>query len=522
MKNKIILISLLIIQTIIYIVVGLNKEYLHIDEVYSFGLANYDKIDIQDNENFFNNWHSKEYYKDYLIVDEDEKGKYLQVYENQKNDVHPPLYYLILRIVMGMNIGKFSKWTGISINIIIYIFITIFMYLILKNILKDEKNCQKKSIILAFVSSITLASVSIAIYIRMYSLLTLEILITTYLHIKLIQSNEKVNFKLLIKIGVTILASILTHYYYLFYISALYLIIFIKYIKEKNYKLLIYYTLTVLFSGIISLIIFPYSITHMFFGYRGKGVISKLQNIEDIIKAIFSQIYNLNYYAFNNFLFIILGLIIVLLILNKMKKINIINQQNKEILKLIYIPTIFFFVMATFGSPWNVLRYIVSICSLAFILIIYYLYRLLKNILNEKVCNIVMTIILSVIIIMPIIFKLKPELLYKGKKEVIQEISNNANLPTIYLFNKKVGNSFLEDILLFSIIDESYIMEYEENSEKNIKEILKNKDISKGVIIIINGQQDNINEINKIKEELNFTNSTNLVELTSGNAYYIF
>ena len=82
-------------------------------------------------------------------------------------------------------------------------------------------------------------------------------------------------------------------------------------------------------------------------------------------------------------------------------------------------------------------------------------------------------------------------------------------------------NSFLEDILLFSIIDESYIMEYEENSEKNIKEILKNKDISKGVIIIINGQQDNINEINKIKEELNFTNSTNLVELTSGNAYYI-
>ena len=105
MKNRrneiLMMLVFIIIQTIIYVCVGLNKSYLHIDEAYSYGLANYERVEIQDNEDFFNNWHKKEYYKDYLSVQEDEVGDYTPVYENQKNDVHPPLYYLILRIAMG-------------------------------------------------------------------------------------------------------------------------------------------------------------------------------------------------------------------------------------------------------------------------------------------------------------------------------------------------------------------------------------------------------------------------------------
>ena len=57
MKNKrtevFIIIIILIIQTIIYVCVGMQKSYLHIDEAYSFGLTNYDKIEIQDNADFF-------------------------------------------------------------------------------------------------------------------------------------------------------------------------------------------------------------------------------------------------------------------------------------------------------------------------------------------------------------------------------------------------------------------------------------------------------------------------------------
>lgn len=518
-KQIIIIVMFIIIQTIIYMYVGMKKSYLHIDEAYSFGLTNYEKIDIQDNEDFFNHWHTKDYYEDYLSIQDDEIGNYKPVYENQKNDVHPPLYYLFLRFAMGFTKGHFSKWSGIILNIVLYGFITIFMYLILKELLKEEKNPDEKASILAFMSSIILASVSNVIYIRMYALSTLNILITTFLHIKLLKS-EKINPKLFLFIGISALAGVLTHYYYLFYLIVLYLIFFIKYLKEKNIKKLIYYTLTMIIAGITSLIIFPYSIQHMFFGYRGQGVIHKLENISEIIPSILAQIYNLNYYVFNNLMIIIFIFIVGILIYNKINKKQI-SENNKEILKIIYMPTIFFFIMTTLSSPWNVLRYIVPVCGLIFVLTIYYLYKLLKTIFNEKKCNIIISILFCIILISPFIFKMKPELLFDDRKEILQKLSGELNLPTIYLFNTQNG-TFIDDIVAFSKIDNSYIAKDIKYTSNNINKILENKDISKGVIIFINEKEKNTEIVNNIKEYLNFSQQEYLQKLSSCEVYYIY
>lgn len=139
-KKEIILLGIIIIiQTIIFVVVGNLKTYIHMDEAYSLGLASYDKVEIQDNEDFYNNWHNGKYYEDYLAVNDDEIGEYKQVYENQKNDVHPPLYYLLLRFAMGFSINHYSKWPGIILNMIIWAIITIFTYLILEKMIKSKK-----------------------------------------------------------------------------------------------------------------------------------------------------------------------------------------------------------------------------------------------------------------------------------------------------------------------------------------------------------------------------------------------
>lgn len=522
-KEEILIIAIfLIIQTIMYIWAGVNKSYIHIDEAYSFGLSNYKRVEIQDNEDFFNIWHEKEYYEDYLSVQEDEVGDYRPVYENQKNDVHPPLYYLMLRFAMFFTKGHFSKWVGIVLNIIIYAFVTIFMYLILKKLLKEEKNVNRKSAILAFMSSIILASVSNVIYTRMYALSTLNILITTFLHIKLLES-ENVTPKLLICIGISVLAGVLTHYYYLFYLIILYLVFLIKHIKEKKLRTLIYYTLTMIVAGGISLIIFPYSIQHMFFGYRGQGVISSFGNIHEIIPSILEQIRNLNYYVFNNLIFLILAIIAVILIYNKIRKKDIlkITSEKKEILKIIYMPTIFFFIITSVASPWNVLRYIVPVCGLVFILVMYYLYKLLQSVFSEKVSNVLMSTIFCLLLLSPLVLKMEPELLYSDKREIVQELSGELNLPTIYLYNSQSGG-FLNDILLFAILDESYIAKDIDCTVDNIQKIIENKDISKGIVIFINGEQDNDNIIDTVKKSLNFANSEHLKRLISCDAYYIY
>ncbi len=515
-KKEIFLITvILIIQTIIFIIVGVNKSYIHMDEAYSLGLASYDKVEIQDNEDFYNTWHNKEYYEDYLTVNDDEVGKYDQVYENQKNDVHPPLYYLLLRIAMGFSKNHYSKWPGIIVNIIIYMFITVFTYLILEKILYNKEKSKEKAMVLVFVSSITMASLTNVIYIRMYALSTLNILITTYLHMKLLD-NENINYKLLIGIGISALVGSLTHYYYLFFLAMLFLLFVIKNIKEKKFKNLIWYIVIIGIAGVISLIIFPYSIQHMFFGYRGQGVISKLMDVPQFLTSIGNYLAKINLFIFNKTMYIILGIILVSIIVNIIKKQKVSNKY----IKFIVFPTIFYFILVAVASPWIELRYIMPVCGLIFVLVIYYLYELLNNILGEKKINILIGILLIAILIAPIIFKIEPEVAFTDKKEIVQKLGNELNVPTIYFFNSG-HNRFLDDILLFATVDESYVAKDIEYTVENIKKILEEKNIQNGVVIFINPGQENDEILATVEEATGSKNCTYLKRLNACDVYYL-
>lgn len=494
--EKIVISIILIIQTIIFIIVGANKSYIHMDEAYSLGLASYDKVEIQDNEDFYNTWHDGKYYEDYLCVNDDEIGQYKQVYENQKNDVHPPLYYLILRFAMGFHKNSYSKWPGIIINMIIYAFVTIFMYLILTKILKDKYKYKEKSAIIAMGSSLVLASITNVIYIRMYALSTLNVLITTYLHLKLLDKKE-IDYKLLTFIGVSALAGSLTHYYYLFYLAMMFIMFAIKYIKEKRYKELIAYIVTMCIAGVTSLIIFPYSIKHLFFGYRGQGALSKLTQISEFLKSIALYIQKFNRHAFNGLLFILLALIVGLGIYKKVNKKKIFENKSQYI-KYIAIPTAFYTLLVSLSAPWIELRYIMPVCGLVFILIIYLLENVLENIFNEKNVFRILTVCLAIILITPIIFKMEPEEEFLNKRDIVEDVQNKLNVPTIYMFNSN-ENRFLDDILLFSKLDNSYIAKNVECTDENINKILNGKDLSNGILVFINGGQNNDEMMEKIK-----------------------
>lgn len=576
-KEKTIIVIILIIQTIIFVIAGINKSYIHMDEAYSLGLTNYNKVEIQQNEDFYNTWHNKEYYEDYLSVNDNEKNNFLPVYENQKNDVHPPLYYLFLRIAMQFNIGSFSKWPGIILNIIIYLFITIFMYLILRKLFAKSENSQIKSAFLALISSLTLASINNAIYIRMYALSSLNILITTYLHLKLAEKKGN-NYKLLVAIGISALVGSLTHYYYLFYLAMLFIMFVIKYLKEKEYKELAKYIITMIIAGILSLIIFPYSIKHMFFGYRGKGAINSLLNISEFFIKICQYILIINVYAFNNILFILVVFILGIIIYKKIKKIKLI-EKNKYIKYILY-PTIFYFLLVAMSAPWIELRYMMPICSIIFILIMYLLIMLLKNIVKEKTLNIIVILIALLMFIMPFIsnqiidisvgkkfkyeqenaysskqeiveklksesnipinifskftdasiddtllfiknFRIEPEVLYSNKHKITEMIEKEyKNLPTLYLFNSN-NNRFLDDILLFAKINKSYIAKDIECNSQNIKQIMKYKDTSHGILVFINDGQEKDEKIDIIKETFGFEQTTYLQRLNACDLYYI-
>lgn len=529
-KELVSILIIILIQTIVFVIAGINKSYIHMDEAYSLGLASYNKTEIQANEDFYNTWHNGEYYEDYLAVNDNEKGEYSQVYENQKNDVHPPLYYLLLRFAMGFSLNEYSKWPGIILNIIIYAFITTFTYLIMKKLLFEKEKSKEISLVIALMSSLTLAAITNAIYIRMYSLSALNIVITSYLHMKLLDS-KKPSYKLLICIGISALIGSLTHYYYLFYLGIIFVMFAIKYISKKQYKDLIKYVLTFVLAGITSLLIFPHSITHMFFGYRGQGAISNLTSVSSFITSIRLYIEKIKVFGFNNLLYAILVIMLALIIYKKMNKIKLIESKNKYI-KYIVLPTVVYFILTSIASPWIELRYIMPICGIVYIIIMYYIVDLLHNVMSKNAVHKTIIITSILIFIMPIIlgilnktvdtadFRSEPEVMYSNRKEIVEKLTNELKVPVVYMFNSG-HNRFLDDILLFSIIEESYIAKDIDYTEENIKNILEGKDISNGIVVFINENQDNDKILTQIKNALNFENTTWLHRLNACDVYYM-
>lgn len=516
-RNVILFVILLIIQIVVQIVCGCFKQYYHMDEAYSLGLSNYDKVEIQDNSDFYDTWHNGAYYEDYLAVQDKDKGNYTPVYENQKNDVHPPFYYLLLRFFMGFSINHFSKWPGIILNIIIYTFISFFMFLILKRLFKNETI----AIIIAVLSSITMASLTSAIYIRMYALSTLNVLITLYLHFKLYEEINK-NHILLPLIGISAFIGSLTHYYYLFFLFVLYIMFMIKFIREKNYKLCMFYTLTMCTSAGLSLLVFPYSINHLFFGYRGQGALSNLSNVSIFFSHIWDYVKKINIFAFNDMFYVILGIIALLFIIKciKLKKLDFNASNWNKYIKFVIIPTLVYFVIVAVASPWIELRYIMPICSLVFSIVIFYLYSILNSIFTEKVNNICLIILFIIILIMPIPFDIEAEVEYSDKKEIVQFVKSHSNLPTVYLFNTE-NNRFLDDIYLFSLLDNSYVARNFDCTQTNIFDLLDDKNISNGVIIFINEGYDNDEQLQAICNSLDLSNFTHLKRLNACDVYLV-
>lgn len=501
MKERKLVLILLIIQTIIFIIVGTKKEYIHMDEAYSYGLASYKQTEIQNNDDFYNTWHTNDYYEDYLVLNESELSNLKPVYENQKNDVHPPLFYLLLRFTMIFTKEHFSIWSGIILNIIIYLFITIFIYFILKELLKKDKYSNEKSIIFAFLSSITLSSLSNVIFIRMYTLSTLTITITTYLHLKLLQ-NSSLKKSLFIQIGLSTICGILTHYYYLFFLFALYLLCAIILFQENKKKTLWLYTITIIISGLIAIIIFPYALKHMFSGYRGQGVINNLTNPSNFLIQILGFFELLNRYGFHLLLPCIL---IIILIAHK--------KTNNKLLKIIYIPSMFYFLIVSIASPYISLRYIMPVTQLLFISTIYMLDKSIKQTSLQN-------LIYIMIFLSPIMFHLEPVGLYRDYQEIVEKVKNEYNLPTIYFFNSK-NNRFLDDILLFSFLKESYIAKDINPTLENIQNIIKEKDTRDGLLIFINDEQNHQEIIQNTKENLKYTNIEHVKRLNSCDIYLL-
>ena len=514
MKKSTIIIALIVIILIhvgARIYVGFKKEYFHIDEAYSYSLMNYNKIQITENEDFYGNWHKKDYYIDYLAINENEKWNWMPVYENQKNDVHPPLYYLLLRIAASFTINEFTKWTGIILNIIICCFSAILIYFISKELFKNTK----MALLTCLITGLTLGALDTTAYIRMYELCNFFVLLITYLHMKLYNQQE-IKTKDIIFIGISVLLGSLTHYYIIVYTVFLFIMFAIKYISKKQYKNLIKYVAIFIVAALLSILIFPHSINHIFGGYRGQEAKGNLLNLEAIFSNLGIYLYIISKNLFGK-LAIVAIIIYIILYLRKRKEI--LNSEDRTI-NLLLIPTVLYFILIAQISSYKELRYIMPIISVSMICIIYKTYKLLTHYFSAKQAQIIISILLIIVVISPAVTYSHLDFTYTKMNNLAKKMEEKSGIPALYIFNEN-NIRFLDDIYIFTKLDESYIMKYSQTSIENIKEVLKNKDTANGIIFIYNEGVEAGDIIRQIKETYSYKMEDDIQRLNAGMIKYL-
>ena len=296
------LIIIILILIGIRVYFGYQKEDFFMDETFSYTLMNMKEGAgmVQTAPEFNNIWISGNKIKNMLTISNDEILRYDTVYYNQTQDVHPPLYYFLLHTASALSFGNFTKWTGIILNIIIFVGICAVLYIIGKKIFKSTI----WALVLVAIYGVSTGAIFSTIFIRMYELLILFVLLYLNKVIDILKKNiieeKSISKKDIAQLIVIFVLGMCTHYHFIIIsviISAIYFVIMLC-SKVKLARILTY-VLTNISGLIIYSIIYPSFYSHIFGTHRGTESTGNLLNLNDYVERLKKtvEMFNTNIFA---------------------------------------------------------------------------------------------------------------------------------------------------------------------------------------------------------------------------------
>ena len=469
-----------------------NKKGFFSDEIFSYGSSNYkyDNVFLGYDYNDTSEkkkpiWRTREEAKDYLTVGLSDIIRLDITYMNQVKDVHPPLFYILVHLVSIFFLGTFSKYIIFIINtvafgLILYFLKKIFDYLEIKNYWL---------LILGF--GISLGSVTLVIFQRMYGLMAMFMVIYTYFSLKIIKGDFEFDRLSNRKLGLTIFLGALTHYYFIIYVvlSFLFIQILLIYRKSKNAKK---YFLTHLISGIIFLILFPAAVYHIFFSYRGMKSIGnevKLLELFDLLTG------------FNKYLIILCGIVFLVFAIKKRK--TFINY-------LIFVIAMFLFLIK-FKSPYNDVRYIMTIFPILFVLSSV----MINDIKFVKLRNIL--IILLIVVNAMCLFIKKPQYLFTEYPKFLEVANEYKDYNLVYVQDNWYNQ--IQSLEEFMVYKKTIILNTVSNEIERLKELPELKEAEK-FVLSVNFYLNNEEIINLVKEYTEHYKVTELIKIPNNKNNY--
>lgn len=259
-----------------------EKRNYHLDEVLTFVLANNTNdssiVVIPEADYKYNN--PADMWIDRITVQPGHRFDFRNVWEKQAADNHPPFYYVLINVVSSLIPGRYTKWIGGSINILLGLLALFFFGKLARRLIDDDLFVLISSGAFALSAGVLTA----VTYYRMYLMAMLFVIMAS---IVFLDGLNKRNFSFYLKLFLVSIAGTLTHYYFFIYLFVISLAYGIFLIIKKEWKHILFFIVTMAAAGSAVYLIFPGIIRQTVGGgYRGGEVISNfgLSDLPDRIK----------------------------------------------------------------------------------------------------------------------------------------------------------------------------------------------------------------------------------------------
>lgn len=457
-KYKILFIIILLIQSVILFHKMDIKSDLYVDEIYTYSLANSPngmffppKISNKTLKfDLWNKWLPGQIFKEYITVSPGLEFSFSNVYNNQLQDTHPPLYYFIIHSICSFFTNSFSKWYGLSLNLVLFIITQLLLFRVSNLIIESKKYALLTCIFYGF----SCAALDNFTYISSNTLITLCNLLFLNIIVKCLK--EKITVITFIEIMFTIIIGGLSHYIFLLYSIILVLSLIKIFIKNKKQDQISIFLTASIFGFISIYLIFPEIINQILTSIAIKEINLNIQNLIPnlgVLAYFLRKFFLIPIpYCFHlgNLLFIVFCIYFA-----KNYIIKFLKEFNNDILYLLIIPIVIIFPIISCGINYQVSEINPNKYILVFFPIISIILTATLKQLNKKYLTI--SIILLVIIVTGYNVIIESEDTSKQQTSFVKKILNDSN--TIYYIQPKENLQIF--VPYFSICNNVLLLDYD-------------------------------------------------------------
>ncbi len=201
---------ILLMQLALFCYYGNRKTGFHEDELYTYYSTNKTAgLFVSDRQ-----WLMRDQLRNDFVVLPGEEFRYNVVKQMQSWDVHPPLYYYLIHTICSLTPGVFSKWQGIGLNLLGYVFSYLLLAYVTYTAASGKKDSTRGRLLALLVCAgwgFSGAVISGVMFIRMYQWLTMWILLCLAIHLRAVKKQDFRIRCFLLPLDLTVFAGIRPH-----------------------------------------------------------------------------------------------------------------------------------------------------------------------------------------------------------------------------------------------------------------------------------------------------------------------